>query len=85
MNRIIIDSALQRQLNDPCTELLDAQGTTIGFCLTPAEYRRLIYDQTIAAVSDDELDRAERETGGMTTPELLAHLKSLDRPRTGAA
>jgi hypothetical protein len=64
-------------------ELCDESGQTLGF-FQPAPTRdRELYKTIEIPVSEGELQRREQEiaTGkGFTTAEVLAHLKSLEKP-----
>jgi hypothetical protein len=58
----------------------------MGWFLPDDIYMRLMYDVAKAQFSDEEeLKRAREESGGMTTAEVLAYLKSLDRPERSAS
>jgi hypothetical protein len=85
---IVLDDALRDRLvaAGDSVELRDQAGQTVGYFLSPDEYKRLIY-----AWAREEFAREEREhpyddsdEGSMTTPELLAYLEQLGR-ESGAA
>jgi hypothetical protein len=79
MNKLVLDPTLGSQLNavNGEVELCDQTGRTLGYFL-PAQMRnRILYDWAKAQFTDEELDRAEQQTGGMTTAQMLEWLNTL--------
>jgi hypothetical protein len=81
MRKITLDDDLRAKLGDLNDEiaLCDAAGNVVA-CVVPPGHREMLYDLAAALFDDEELERAEREEGGKTTAEVLAHLRSLDTP-----
>jgi hypothetical protein len=73
MTKLTISGDLGRKLAElqNCVQLCDDAGHTIGL-FTPAV--ELVLEPTI---SEEELDRREREEPFYSTQEVLAHLRSL--------
>jgi hypothetical protein len=83
MSKLILDEATKAKLSQVSgeVELYDAAGQKVGHFLTPDAYQKRMYDIAKAMVSDEELEEARedyRKNGGVTTAEVLAHLRSLD-------
>jgi hypothetical protein len=81
MRTITLDADLTAKLGDLKDEiaLVDTAGNIVA-CVVPPGHREMLYDMASALFDDEELNRAEREEGGKTTAEVLAHLRSLDDP-----
>jgi len=84
MRKITLDDDLRAKLGDLSGEVAvcDAAGNVVAY-LVPPDQREMMYDMAAALVSDEELAAASREyaeKGGLTTADVLAHLKGLDRP-----
>ena len=75
MTRLILDQATLETLNGlkQAAELCDESGRTIGY-FRPAVDRSL-YDRVQSPISEEELQRRERELGGRTLAEILADLE----------
>jgi hypothetical protein len=88
MRKVSIDDDLKAKLGDLADEiaLCDANGDVVA-CVMPPGHREMLYRLAADLFSDEELEQAEQEEGGMTTAQILAHLESLDtRPaEQGAA
>ncbi len=77
MNRVVIDEAVRRKLNNlDEVELCDQSGQTLGHFLSEAVYRRLIYDWANAQISDEELECRRRQPGARTLAEIWARLQA---------
>jgi hypothetical protein len=78
MTRIQVDSEVLSKLNnlDSTLELCNESGVTLGHFYPAADRKRKLYEWAKTAFSDEELEAAEREPGGVTTEELLARLKA---------
>jgi hypothetical protein len=88
MSKLIVNDEMRSKLKglNGEAELCDATGMRMGWFLPDDIYMRLMYDLAKVQFSDEEeLKRAREEPGGMTTAEVLAHLKSLDRPEKSAS
>jgi hypothetical protein len=81
MSKVVVDAALRAKLNglDREIEFCDEAGNVLGYFLTPKEHEQLMYAWAKSQVTDEELEAARKEQGGMTTEELLAHLEALRR------
>jgi len=76
MNRIMVDAALRSKPDnlESRLELCDESGVTLG-CFVPASEREgLLYAWARAEFTDEEIERARREPGGLTIAEVLADL-----------
>lgn len=78
MTRVVVDTSVITKLNNlnSALELCNESGVTLGHFYPVADRKRELYDWAKAAFSDEELDAAEREPGGVTTEELLARLNA---------
>jgi hypothetical protein len=90
MEKVVLDPTLGAKLRDLDgeAELCDESGRKLGVFLTPDAYMRLLYDAAKGWFSDEETAQARedyRKNGGVTTAELLAHLRSLDNQPGGAS
>lgn len=83
MNTVTADSSLQQSLNvlSGLTEIRDSQGRVIGY-FSPAttDKSAAAYAQAAAHFDVEEMKR-RKESGetGLTTVEVLEHLKSLEQ------
>jgi len=77
MNRITIDESLRAQLDSLGSrlEFCDQAGHTLGYFIPASEERSLLYAWARGEFTDEEIDRARREPGGLSLTELLADLK----------
>ena len=74
MTKLTLPGEIGRQLTaaHQCVELCDEGGQTIGF-FTPASSQALLDPQ----ISEDELDRRERDDRTYTSDEVRARLRGL--------
>ena len=74
MTRVTLDAATCAKLGNlkKCLELCDESGRTLGY-FTPAEDRSL-YEGVQPTITDEQLERREREQGGRTLKEILTDL-----------
>ena len=75
MVRIVVDEALTKQFRDlavPC-EVFDAAGNRLGMFRPDAEAAD--YEGYECPLSNEELDRIEREGGGRPLTEILRDLE----------
>ncbi|MFQ5734726.1 MAG: hypothetical protein ACE5KM_22560 [Planctomycetaceae bacterium] len=79
MNKVIVDEELRTRLQnlDVQIEFCDETGATLGYFRPVSAEERDVYDWAKRAFSDEEIEAARNEEGGLTTQELLEHLKSL--------
>ena len=79
MTTVIIDKDLREKLQDLEHEVkfCDESGRTVGRYLPEAEYTKLLYERARNMFSDEELEKAAREPGGISTAQLLARLEQL--------
>ncbi len=78
MNRIIIDDVIRSRLGDlrlP-SELQDESGRVLAY-LTPAA-DAAVYAELDPQISEDELDRREKESRGRPLSEILSDLEKKD-------
>ncbi len=76
MNRIIVDPSLLSKLDnlDSRLEFCDESGKTLGYFVPASEQQRLLYAWARAEFSDEEIEHARAEHGGLTVAEVLADL-----------
>jgi hypothetical protein len=84
MRQITLGDDLRAKLGDLSGEiaLCDATGTVVAYIMLLG-HREMLYRLAADLFDDEELARAEREEGGMTTAQVLEHLKSLDAQPAG--
>jgi hypothetical protein len=72
MSKVMLDRQLQEKLNGVAfpVELCDESGKTLGHLLPTELYYKLVYAWAKAQVSDEELERAAQEPGGVTLEEF---------------
>jgi hypothetical protein len=77
MTTVVVDKELRNKLKDleHPVEFCDEAGKTVGRFLPEAEYKKILYDLAGHMFTDDELDAAEKETGGRPLAEILAQLE----------
>jgi len=77
MTRVIVDASLQVKLPqlDSSFEFCDESGRTLGYYVPAPDQLRELYDWAKAQFTDEEVERARREPGELTTAEVLARLK----------
>jgi hypothetical protein len=83
MGKLVLDAAIREQLTKlgKEVELYDESGSKIGVFLSPAAYLELLFARVQAdpTPEDREAARADyRQRGGLTTAEILAHLRRLE-------
>jgi hypothetical protein len=83
MGKLILDAALRAKLASlqGATELCDDEGRTVGYFMDAEAYRKMLYTNAAEMFSDEELEEARREPGGLTTEEVLAQLKQVRAAR----
>ena len=90
MSKIILDAELRTKFNvtQSMTEVCDPHGTTVGFFVTPARFRELMYAWAKTEFTDDEAERAWNDyqrNGGVSTQEALERAKKGRRSGETAA
>lgn len=89
MEKITLEDALTTKLkaNGSEVELFDQNGQLCGYFLTPEAYVKMLYALEMAEpVDEEEIEAAMRDyeqNGGLTTAEVLEHLKALDQVQGG--
>jgi hypothetical protein len=86
MGKLIIDESLRTKLSQAQEEieLLDQQGAQVGFFFPSQLYLKLMYAWARAEFADDQdVQRARAEPGGMTTAEVLRHLRQVEQEKSG--
>jgi hypothetical protein len=76
MSKVILDDAMRAKLagfREP-VEMCTSDGRTIGHFVPSDEFIRSVYDWAKSEVTDEELDRVSRETGGSTLQEIKKRL-----------
>lgn len=76
MSKVTLDDALRSKLNglNEHLEICDADGRTLGHYLPAEVYRELLVSGSKAHISDEELERRDREPGGRTLAEIWQRL-----------
>ena len=76
MNKILVDPSLRSRLDnlDSRLEFCDESGKTLGYFVPASEQERLLYAWARAEFTDEEIERARGESGGLTIAEVLADL-----------
>lgn len=74
--RIILDNTTLERLQgrDTLAELCDASGSLVGYFI-PAAASREDYRWALRQFTEQEIERARREPGGLSIDEVLAGLK----------
>lgn len=77
MTTVIVDKELREKLNGFEHEVVfcDESGRPMGRFLPEASFMKVLYERAGHMVTDDELDRAEKESGGRALPEILNDLR----------
>lgn len=75
MNRVTMPEPLISELrrNTP-TEILDPNGRLIGYFVAAPEEQAELYEWARREFTDDEIEQARREPGGLTLSEILSRL-----------
>ena len=78
MTRVVVDTNVLAKLNNLNSELelCDESGVTLGHFYPAADRKRQLYDWAKTAISEEEIEAACRQPGGVTTEELLARLNA---------
>jgi len=78
MNRVVVDTDVLSKLDNlnEAIEFCNENGVTLGHSYPAADRKRALYEWAKTAFSDEEIEAAEREPGGVTTEQLLARLKA---------
>ena len=72
MRTLVVRSKLDNLTS--ALELCDEAGVTLGYFVPAADRDRDVYDWARAAFSDEDIEHARQQPGGLTTEELLARL-----------
>lgn len=77
MTAIVVDRELREKLQKlgHGVPLCDETGSTLGWFLPESEYMKVLYERARHLVADEELDMAEKETGGRPLAEILEGLR----------
>jgi hypothetical protein len=77
MIKITVDDSLRTRLSDfeKRIELCDETGRTVGFFVPASEEQRLLYAWAKDQFTDEEIEAARREPGGLSIEEVLAGLR----------
>ena len=77
MTTVIVDKELRDKLNGFEHEVIfcDESGRPVGRFLPESEYMKMLYERARHMVTDEELDRAEKESGGRSLAEILNDLQ----------
>lgn len=76
MNTLRIDESFRSRLNELGTEVVfcDEAGRPLGYFVPVAQADASLYEWARREFTDDEIEKARRETGGATTAEVLQGL-----------
>lgn len=85
MGKLILDDELRTKLSalQGRVELCDPDGRTIGYFMDARAYQGWLYEVAKDWFTDEEIAEGRNEEGGMTTQELLAHLRQIKESREG--
>ena len=80
MSKIILDDQMRSRLNvaQSMTEVCDANGTTVGYFVTPDQFKKMMYAWAKTQFTDEEAERAwddDLRNGGVSTSEALERAK----------
>jgi hypothetical protein len=87
MGKMIIDDSLRNKLSHAQEEMefLDQKGVRIGFFFPAEVYQKLMRSWARLEFADDpDIPAARDQAGGMTTAEVLAHLRQIEKRKKGA-
>ncbi|HUY35018.1 MAG TPA: hypothetical protein VMV69_19880 [Pirellulales bacterium] len=77
MTQVIVDATLKRKLLNLTRKLefRSASGEVLGTFVPTVDYEQV--ERAMPKLSEEEMRRREKETGGYTTAEVLAYLEKL--------
>lgn len=86
MRKVILDENISEQLRNSkgYAELHNSAGDRIGYFLPPSAFVKVMYAWAKQDITDEEVEAAERDfeqNGGLTTSEVLEHLRTLESLR----
>jgi hypothetical protein len=81
MTRVVADQELRSKLHglDSHVEVHDESGRPLGHYLPEADYHELLYAWARSLFTDEQIQKARAEPGGLTTAEVLARLRGLEQ------
>ena len=73
MNKIVIDKDLRTRLDNLDTELelCDESGHTLGYFVPTSETNPSLYESARCEFTEEEIESARKESGGLTISEVL--------------
>ena len=76
MNRIVVEPSIRASLDNLSSrlELCDESGEILGYFVPASERDPLLYAWARTEFTDEEIDLALQEPGGLTIEEVLADL-----------
>jgi len=76
MNKVMVDPLVRSRLQNLQSrlELCDESGETLGYFVPTSERDRLLYAWARDQFTDEEIESARNEPGGVTITEILADL-----------
>jgi hypothetical protein len=79
MEKLALDTAVADQLvlTGQHVPICNPSGQTLGYFVPAAEHDRELYKQAHALWTDEEIEELSKQTGGITTEELLRRLSEL--------
>ncbi len=85
MTKVILDPASEARLRilTEQAELCDQSGQPFGLFIPSA--KSSLYAEIQVPFTEEELDQAEKEPGGYTLAEILAHLETLSCSKSDGA
>ncbi len=77
MNHVIASGALLDELGELSAPvaLCDNEGEPLGFVVPSPNRLRKLYDWATSAFTEEEIEMARQESGGLTTAEILRGLR----------
>ena len=77
MTTVVVDKELRDKLNgfEHRVTFCDESGRPVGRFLPESEYMKMLYERARHLVTEEELDRAEKESGGRSLAEILNDLQ----------
>ena len=76
VNKVLVEPSVRAKLHnlDSRLELCDQSGNTLGFFVPVSEQQRLLYACAQSEFTDEEIEHAKAELGGLNIAEVLADL-----------
>jgi hypothetical protein len=88
MSKVILSDDQKAQLDGMSAQVCDRAGRTVGYLLTPEEYKQLMYAWAKSKFTEEEAERAWTDylrNGGVSTQEAWRRVKAKSGAQEGAA